>query len=96
MNVIESKFVATTEQGEVSSLLIHPDMRTVAAGARAWCKHKYAKYNPSDHRRTVGGRWHRYIPVQLPLFGTGTGPKFKRRLSGNCAVGSRSGTHSGK
>ena len=47
---IESKFIATPEKGEVSSLLIHPQRRKMVARSGAWCKHKHAPLNAPDDR----------------------------------------------
>ena len=40
---IESKFIATPEKGEVSSILMRPDNAEWPARSRTWGKHKHAQ-----------------------------------------------------
>ena len=67
---IESKFIATAEKGEVSSILIRPDdakwLLVLGHGAST----NMRQFNAPDDRRTVSRYRNRHIPLSVSLHGT--------------------------
>ena len=92
---IESKFLASQEKGEVSSLLIRPDdakwLVVVGHGAGTNMRHKTLE--TIAHRLAdVGIATFRYnIQIQFSVCRSRRRAKFKRSLHGICPLGSGSG-----
>ena len=69
-DIVESKFLATEEKGEVSSLLLRPVNATwllvLGHGAGANMRHQ----NLDNDCRTVGRGRHCHVSLSISLYGT--------------------------